>query len=110
MFHLLDEASPCQATQKVDALDNETRKETMERLHELRVQLLSTGTRESQNDVTLLEHVENLQALVVSDRDPAVASKAARVLERRLLAWEAEHPQLTALASRVAQVLESSGL
>jgi hypothetical protein len=51
-----------------------------------------------------------LQALVVSDRDPAVASKAARVLERRLLAWEAEHPQLTALASQVAQVLESSGL
>jgi hypothetical protein len=38
------------------------------------------------------------------------AYKAAQLLEQRLLAWEAEHPKLVALAARVARALENSGL
>jgi hypothetical protein len=91
-------------------LDEETRKEMLGHLDQLRAELQATGSRDAQSDVTLLEHVEHLQALMASDRDPGGAAKAARGLEQRLLAWEAEHPQLTALAARVARALESSGL
>jgi hypothetical protein len=55
--------------------------------------------------------VEELRALVearpVATRD---AQASAGSLEQRLLAWEAEHPQIVALASRVARALEDAGL
>ena len=91
-------------------MDDKTREQMIRHLEELRAQLKSSGARDSQNDVTLLEHVEDLQALVASERDTSNASTAARVLEQRLLAWEAEHPQLAALAARVARALEDTGL
>ncbi len=91
-------------------LDDKTREQMIGQLDELRAELQSSGARDSLNEVTLLEQVEDLQALVTSERDTSQASKVARVLERRLLAWEAEHPQLAALAARVARALESSGL
>jgi hypothetical protein len=82
----------------------------LEQLDELRAQVKSSGARDTQAEVTLLEQVEQLQVLVATEPQAGAASKTARALEQRLLAWEAEHPQLTALAARLARALEDSGM
>jgi hypothetical protein len=54
-------------------------------------------------------HVEELRTLV-EQPNAKEAHRSASGLEQRLLAWEAEHPTLVALATRVVRALEDSGL
>jgi hypothetical protein len=92
-------------------LNEETRNRVVKQLDELRDQVSERlGADPSRHD-PVAAHVAEVRALVhedVSDRPGAHA--AASGLEKRLLAWEAEHPQLVSLASRLARALEDAGL
>ena len=92
-------------------MDEPLRTQMIEHLSDLRTLLAATGSRSPALDATLLEHIEELEALITGEQPSASgAQKVAEVLERKLLGWEAEHPQLVALASRVARALENAGL
>jgi hypothetical protein len=92
-------------------LDEQTRKQVVKELDELRAQVADRLGSEPKVHDPVAAHVEELRALV-EDQPSNVkdAQASASGLERRLLAWEAEHPQLTALASRVARAFEDAGL
>lgn len=103
-------------------MDDAIRTQMIAHLDELRALLKARGAEgasrdanasahEQHNDAALLSHIADLQALVAGDAsDLDKARTAAQGLEERVLAWEAEHPQLTALASRIARALEVAGL
>jgi hypothetical protein len=91
-------------------MDEATRDQVKQELEALRAQMKSGSGPESPNDAALLEHVDSLHGLVNAAPAQPQAYKAAQLLEQRLLAWEAEHPKLVALAARVARALEDSGL
>jgi hypothetical protein len=88
------------------AMDDTTRKQMVDELEILRAQVKAGGAR----DAELSASVDQLRQLVSAEPAPAEAPSLARELEQRLLAWEAEHPKLVALAARVAHALEDSGL
>jgi hypothetical protein len=90
-------------------MDEATRDQVKQELEALRAQMESGSAADSPQDAALREHVDSLHGLVSAAPQPQ-AYKAAQLLERRLLAWEAEHPKLVALAARVARALEDSGL
>jgi len=92
-------------------VDEQTRKQVVKQLDELRTAVSDRLGNDPQRHDPVAAHVDELRALVhdgASDNKEVHAS--ATGLERRLLAWEAEHPQLTALAARVARVFEDAGL
>jgi hypothetical protein len=89
-------------------VEKDSRSKVVGDLDELRAQVaqkLASDPKRSEVN----QHVEELRALVQKP-DPKAAHKSASGLEQRLLAWEAEHPQLVALATRVVRALEDSGL
>ena len=91
-------------------MDEQTRNRVVKQLDELRAEVAERLGKDPEHGA-VAAHVDALHALVhdkATDRQEAHAS--ATGLERRLLAWEAEHPQLTALAARVARVFEDAGL
>ena len=92
-------------------MDEQTRNQVVKQLDELRAQVADRlGSDPEQHD-PVAAHVEQLRALVEDQPTNAKDAQAsASGLERRLLAWEAEHPELTALASRVARAFEDAGL
>ena len=57
-------------------MDDSTREQMMEQLDELRAQVKQSGAHSSQDDVTLLEKVEELQTLVASERDAGLEAKS----------------------------------
>lgn len=93
-------------------MTQDARKQAIEKLEELRAQV---ATRLGEHHEPLTAHVDEVRGLVqqasaaAGEPTPPAAAAAAR-LEQRLLAWEAEHPQLAALASRIARALEDAGL
>lgn len=91
-------------------MDDATRDQVKRELSALRAQVRSDAAAGTQEQAALLEHVDSLHDLVSTAPAPPHATKAAQLLEQRLLAWEAEHPKLVALAARVARALENSGL
>ncbi len=92
-------------------MEEQLRTQMTEHLAELRALLAAGGTRSPELEASLLEHVGELEALVASDKpDTSGAQTIAAGLERKLLGWEAEHPQLVALAARVTRALENAGL
>lgn len=93
---------------KGNALDEQTRNRVVKGLDELREQVSERLGNDPARHAEVAAHVEELRTLV--DDGAQDAHSSASKLERRLLAWEAEHPQLVALASRVARALEDSGL
>jgi hypothetical protein len=86
-------------------VEEEQRKKVVGHVDELRDQVAQKLGRD--NEVGA--HVEQLRALV-QEPDAKQAHTSASGLEKKLLAWEAEHPTLVALASRVVRALEDSGL
>jgi hypothetical protein len=91
-------------------MDDATRDQVKQELEALRSQVESGAASGSQRSAALLEHVDSLHELVSAAPEQPQAFKTAQLLEQRLLAWEAEHPKLVALAARVARALEDSGL
>jgi len=92
-------------------LKEDSRRQVIAHLDDLRALLVSRAGSNPGDDDSLLAHVDELQALV--QREQAATdevSGSASSLEKRLLAWEAEHPQLVAIAARVARTLENAGL
>ncbi|HEX5656963.1 MAG TPA: hypothetical protein VFX59_07195 [Polyangiales bacterium] len=85
-------------------MEEEQRKKVVGHLDELRDQV-----SQRLGDHEVGAHVEQVRALVVKP-DAKEARTAASGLEKKLLAWEAEHPTLVALANRVVRALEDSGL
>jgi hypothetical protein len=93
------------------SLKEDSRKQVVAHLEELRALLVSRSNRTPSDDDSLLAHVDQLQSLVQREQVATDDVKgSASSLEQRLLAWEAEHPKLVALASRVARTLENAGL
>lgn len=92
-------------------MDDEARKQVVRELDTLRDQVSERlGTDPISHD-PVQAHVEELRTLVQQPSYDATGARAsAGGLEQRLLAWEAEHPQLVGLASRIARVLEDAGL
>ncbi|HEY6878782.1 MAG TPA: hypothetical protein VI299_12220 [Polyangiales bacterium] len=86
-------------------MEKDTRSKVVGHLDELRDQVAQKlgGAPE------VTQHVEQLRALV-EQPNAKEAHSSASSLEQRLLAWEAEHPTLVALATRVVRALEDSGL
>lgn len=100
-------------------MNEDKRKEVLAHLEELRSgieqrsrSVASDETEEKRHnerdDAPVLAHVTELRSLV--ERRHQDAPESAKGLEQRLLAWESEHPQLVALAARVARALEDVGL
>jgi hypothetical protein len=95
-------------------LDEQTRNQVVKQLDELKTQVSERLGSDPKRHDPVAAHVEELRALV-QDQPASVdntkhARDSASGLEQRLLAWEAEHPQLTSLASRVARMFEDAGL
>lgn len=91
-------------------MQEDSRKQAIAHLAELRALLVSRPGDPSDAS-SLLAHVDQLHALVQGEQStPQEAHIFASGLEQRLLAWEAEHPRLVALASRVVRTLENAGL
>ena len=92
-------------------MDQEGRKQIIDQLNALRDQAAERLGKEPQHHEPVATHVEQVRTLV---RDAPAGGKSAHTeassLEKRLLAWEAEHPQLVSLASRIARALEDAGL
>ena len=98
-----------QTPRRGERLDEQTRNQIVKQLDELRAQVgARLGADPQSHDVA--GQVDQLRALVQKPVDSSSAHALASSLERRLLGWEAEHPQLTALAARVARALEDAGL
>ena len=92
-------------------MDEQTRNQVVKQLDELRAQVAERLGNQPQQHDPVAAHVDELRALVQDQPSKTQDAQAsASRLERRLLAWEAEHPQLTALASRVARAFEDAGL
>jgi len=91
-------------------MDDATRDQVKQELETLRAQVESGAASGSQGSADLLEQVDSLHQLVNGAPAHPHPYKAAQLIEQRLLAWEAEHPKLVALAARVARALEDSGL
>jgi Domain of unknown function (DUF4404) len=90
-------------------MDETTRKQMAKELERLRAQVEESA--QPARDDALMAHVDELQKLVSAEQPAgADAHSLAQSLSERLLAWEAEHPKLTAFAARVAHALEDSGL
>ena len=92
-------------------MDDNSRKQVVDHLDELRqrVEARKGGDKEANRPV--LDEVDAVRSLVSEERaDRQSAHAAASGLEQRLLAWEAEHPELVALANRVVRALEDAGL
>jgi hypothetical protein len=91
-------------------MDETTRKQMAAELSRLRAQVEESAQPAARND-ELMAHVDQLQKLVSTEQPAgAEAHSLAQSLSERLLAWEAEHPKLTAFAARVAHALEDSGM
>lgn len=92
-------------------MNDEARKQVIEQLNELRDQVQQRLGNDPGHHDPVAAHVEDVRTLV---RDAPPNEKTAQVaasgLEKRLLAWEAEHPQLASLAARIARALEDAGL
>ena len=56
----------------------------------------------------MIRHLEELRTLVEGQGEHGRARESASSLEQRLLAWEAEHPRIVALAARVARALSQA--
>ena len=91
-------------------MDEQTRNQIVKQLDELRVEVGARLGADPQSHDPVAGHVDELRALVQEPVDNSGAPALASSLERRLLGWEAEHPQLIALAARVARALEDAGL
>lgn len=90
-------------------MDEHSRKEVVSHLDELRRQVEARAGHDATGP--LLTHLDELRTLVAEEEsDKGAAHTSARGLEQRLLAWEAEHPTLVALATRVVRALENAGL
>jgi hypothetical protein len=83
----------------------EQRKQVVGHLDELRAEVAHKLGRD--NEVGT--HVDELRALV-QEPNARGARTSASGLEKKLLAWEAEHPTLVSLAQRIVRALEDSGL
>lgn len=89
-------------------MDEEQRKHVVSQLDELRREV---ATKATDGSGPVLTQVDALRALVAdANGDKDSARSSARGLEQRLLAWEAEHPTLVALANRIVRALEDAGL
>jgi hypothetical protein len=86
-------------------VEEEQRKKVADHVEQLRAEVAQKLGRE--NEVGT--HVEELRALV-QEPNAKQAHSSASGLEKKLLAWEAEHPTLVSLAQRVVRALEDSGL
>jgi len=92
-------------------VDEEKRNQVIKHLDELRDQVSERLGADPQRHDPVAAHVQQVRGLIdAAPADRERASVEASGLEKRLLAWEAEHPQLTLLASRVARALEDAGL
>ena len=91
-------------------MDDKTREQMAQEVRALQAKLKASGAVPAQTDAQLHEHLDALHALVATKPNEAGLAARAQTLEQRLLAWEAEHPALVALAARVARALEDSGL
>jgi hypothetical protein len=91
-------------------VDEQTRNQVVKQLDELQRQVAERLGKDPRHHDPVAAHVGELRALVEDRASAKDAHASATGLERRLLAWEAEHPQLTALAARVARVFEDAGL
>ena len=92
-------------------MDEDRRKQVVTHLEELRTRVESRPGGDPQADQPLLADVDSVRSLVSEPAaDPKQAHAAAFGLEQRLLAWEAEHPELVALATRVVRALEDAGM
>jgi hypothetical protein len=90
---------------------NERNRNVVEHLDELHKQVGERLAHDETNQRAVSAHVDELRTLVQSHpKRSDEARVSASTLERKLLAWEAEHPQLVALATRIARALEDSGL
>lgn len=91
-------------------MDDATREQMIKELEALRAQVKAGGASPSEKDVELQAHIASLHVIVTTTPAQSSTQKTAQALSQRLLAWEAEHPGLVALAARVARALEDSGL
>lgn len=92
-------------------MEEQLRTQMIEHLAELRALLTAGGNRSPALDAELMAHVDELQSLVTAEEaDAPGAQRVAEGLQQKLLGWEAEHPQLVAVAARVARALETAGL
>lgn len=91
-------------------MDENRRKQVVDHLDELRTRVAARKGGDAEADRPVLEEVDTVRSLVSESADKQSAHVAASGLEKRLLAWEAEHPELVALASRVVRALEDAGL
>lgn len=91
-------------------MDKATRGQVIEELEALRAEVKSSTREDSARDRELLGHVDHLHQLVNATKDAAPEAGLAQSVSQKLLAWEAEHPRLVALAARVAHALEDTGL
>ncbi len=92
-------------------MEEQLRTQMTEHLAELRALLGPGSSRSPELDAALIAHIEELEALVSSERpDASGAQRVAEGLQQKLLGWEAEHPQLAAVAARFARALETAGL
>jgi hypothetical protein len=92
-------------------VNEDARNQAIAKLNELRAQLAQRLGGDRLSHDPLAAQVDELRALLEqATPDEQGVQTSASGLERRLLAWEAEHPQLAALASRIARALEDAGL
>lgn len=91
-------------------MDDKTREQMAEEVRALQAQIKSSPRSASRTDAELHEHLDSLHAIVAAQPGEGGQATRARTLEQRLLAWEAEHPALVALAARVARAFEDAGL
>ena len=92
-------------------MDENSRKQVVDHLDQLRTLVEARKGRDAETDRPVLDEVNSIRSLVSEQQaDKKSAHAAASGLEKRLLAWEAEHPELVALASRVVRALEDAGL
>ncbi|MDB4975131.1 MAG: hypothetical protein JWN48_3472 [Myxococcaceae bacterium] len=92
-------------------MDEQTRNQLVKQLDELRDRVSERLGDDPARHDPVASHVEELRALVVdSPANSRDTREVAGGLERKLLAWEADHPQLVSLASSLVRALEAAGL
>ena len=89
-------------------MDQEAKQRVLDELHSLRDWVESSAPEDPEWEATLQERVAALEAALDEHEEPA-PSLLTRLREE-ILEWELEHPQLTALAQRIASSLEGIGL
>ena len=91
-------------------MEEPLRAQMIEHLTELR-SLLGAGVRSPELNAQVLAHIAELEGLIAAETPDTVgAHQVASGLQQKLLGWEAEHPQLVAIAARVVRALETAGL